>query len=759
MIKMQRKLLAIIVPGVVLAGATIAVFLVTDNSSKESTMANPEGNRQGRRPNRLIHEKSPYLLQHAYNPVDWYPWGEEAFERARRENKPIFLSIGYSTCHWCHVMEREVFENEEIAALMNKWFVNIKVDREERPDIDQVYMAALQAMTGSGGWPMSLFLTPDLKPFYGGTYFPPTARYGRPGFPEVLRRVREVWETQHDKVLESADELVSFLDQRATEGAEQGALSDSVLALAYQRFVSAFDPSWGGFGGAPKFPRPVTFNFLLRYHRGDDKALEMTELTLRKMAQGGMYDHIGGGFHRYSVDGQWRVPHFEKMLYDQAQLVVSYLETYQLTGDPFFARIARETLDYVLRDMTGPRGAFFSAEDADSPDPDNPKEQTEGGFYLWRKSEIMELLGSDAGAVFCYRYGVRDGGNALSDPQGEFTGRNILYAAHTITETASQFGKSAQEIEKILAQGKEKLFEVRSRRPRPPRDDKVLTSWNGLMISALAKAYKVLGEERYLQAAERAARFLTEQLVEPKTGRLLRRYRDGEARFPGHLDDYAFTVQGLLDLYEASLSVHWLEKAIAFTEQQVDLFWDSNGGGFFDSSGEDPSVLVRMKNEYDGAEPAGNSIAALNLLRLARMVDREEWYEKAEQGISAFAGRIADNPTAAPQMLVAYDFLRSAAVQVIIAGDPADKETHVMLHEVYRRFLPRQVLLFADGGDEQERLGRYLPFIKTISMMDGRPTAYVCQNYACDLPTTDLEVLGRLLDKKMAVKPAAVQSL
>ncbi|MBI4546912.1 MAG: thioredoxin domain-containing protein [Ignavibacteriae bacterium] len=703
---------------------------------------------EGKKPNRLIHEKSPYLLQHAFNPVDWYPWGPEAFQKARMEDKPIFLSVGYSTCYWCHVMEREVFEDPEIAKLMNEKLVSIKVDREERPDVDRVYMTAVQAMTGSGGWPMSVFLTPDLKPFYGATYIPPRAQYGRPGFVDVVNRISEIWKTDRSKVFESSQQITEYLKQAGGTGAS-ATVTDSVLHLAYNRYAQGYDAVHGGFGGAPKFPRPVSLNFLLRYYSrtGREQALQMSLHTLREMANGGMYDHIGGGFHRYSVDGEWRVPHFEKMLYDQAQLVTSYLEAYQITKDERFAEIARDVLAYVLRNLTDKQGGFYSAEDAESAlDPSKPEEKEEGTFYIWSKSEIDHLLGKDA-ELFNYYYGVQDAGNALNDPMNVFSGKNILYVAHPIEDVAVKFLKTPAEIKNLLKQSTQKLFFEREKRPRPHLDDKIITAWNGLMISAFAKAYQVLDDPAYLQAAQRANTFIISKLYDTKSKKLLRRYRDGEARFDGNLQDYTFLVMGLLDLYEASFEIQWLEHAIALTKKQIEIFWDPIDGGFFDTPGNDPSILVRMKEDYDGAEPTGNSIAAVNLLRLSQMTDNNDWRRMAEKTITAFGSRLKQIPDALSQMLVAVDWHLSTPKEIIVAGKKDSPDTKALLREVHSRFIPNKVLLLADGGDAQKKLTSYLSFIEGMIMLDEKATAYICENYACQLPTSDRSVVAKLLSK------------
>ncbi|PYJ90630.1 MAG: thioredoxin domain-containing protein, partial [Verrucomicrobia bacterium] len=524
--------------------------------------------------NRLAHEKSPYLLQHAHNPVDWYPWGEEAFAKAHRENKPIFLSVGYSTCHWCHVMAHESFENEEVAAIMNREFVNIKVDREERPDVDRVYMTFVQATTGGGGWPMSVWLTPDLKPFVGGTYFPPQDRYGQPGFKKVLERIATAWKENHDNIVEQGGKIVAALQESQSAAPTQGEIDAATLEAAYRQIDRSYDPKEGGFGNAPKFPRPVTLNFLTRSYARDPKsesgkhALEMALFTLRKMAAGGMHDHIGGGFHRYSVDRYWHVPHFEKMLYDQAQLAVAYLDAFQITRDTQYEAIARDTLDYVARDMTSKEGGFFSAEDADSPvvagigDPGHGK-TAEGAFYIWTKKEIDAALG-DAAEIFDFHYGVQAHGNAPegSDPHDEFRGKNILIERHTIAETAEHFRKTKEEIAKALAQGREKLFAIRAQRPRPHLDDKIIAAWNGLMISAYSRAAQALDDPPYLEIATRAAKFLQANLYDSSRKILYRNYREGRSDIGGFADDYAFVIQALLDLYEASFDIEWLKFAM-----------------------------------------------------------------------------------------------------------------------------------------------------------------------------------------------------
>jgi uncharacterized protein YyaL (SSP411 family) len=700
-----------------------------------------------RKPNRLIHEKSPYLLQHAYNLVDWYPWGEEAFARARDRNVPVFLSIGYSTCHWCHVMERESFENDSIAAILNRNFVCIKVDREERPDLDRVYMTALQAMGQNGGWPMSMFLTPERRPFYGGTYFPPESRYGRAGFPDVLGRIRTIWETERPKVDESARGITTFLEDVASAGGGGDVPGAEVIEATFHQISSTYDPVHGGFGAGPKFPRPVVFNFLLRYYArtGGDAPLAMVTHSLLRMASGGMYDQIGGGFHRYAVDAEWRVPHFEKMLYDQAQLVQAYLDASLCSPDPLFPTVARETLDYVLRDMTDAEGGFYSAEDADSPRPELPEESGEGAFYVWTRKEIDDALAGDA-PLFNEYFGVEEGGNAPFDPQHEFTGRNILYRCSSLDAAAHMFGISREETLSRLTGAKAKLFDLRAKRPRPLRDDKILTSWNGLMIGACARGARVLGGERYLVAATRAAEFVTGKMW--GNGTLLRRYRQGESRIDAHLDDYAFLVSGLLDLFETSGDGRWLERAALLTEEQILIFHDSRGKGFFDTSGRDSTVLVRMKEQYDGAEPAGNSVAALNLLRLSRMTDRPEWESMAAETLANFGGTLRAQPGVLPLMAAGVDFLLTPPRQVVIAGAADDPRAAAMRGILSGRYLPTTVTIPLDSGARGDAARALNPFLRNLSLIDGNPAAYVCRRFVCDLPLLSAESLALLLDEK-----------
>ena len=697
--------------------------------------------------NRLTHEKSPYLLQHAHNPVDWYPWGPEAFEKSRAENKPIFLSVGYSTCHWCHVMERESFDDESIAAILNRDYIAIKVDREERPDVDRIYMTFVQATTGGGGWPMSVWLTPDLEPFFGGTYFPPENRWGHPGFGSILTQIAEAWRADRDKISGSARDVVAQLRRQASVEPASGALAmpdAAMLDSGFFAFRRSFDPQLGGFGGAPKFPRPAVFNFLLRYHARtrNPEALEMALLTLREMAKGGIDDQLGGGFHRYSVDERWFVPHFEKMLYDQAQLAISYIEAFQLSGDSRYAETARRIFDYVLRDMCDPAGGFYSAEDADSAiDPAEPKVKGEGAFYIWEAEEIRGLVEAPLAEWFCYRYGVADSGNVSGDPHGEFTGRNILYQAATVEETAEQFGRSADEVRAGLEKAGASLLGARSRRVRPHLDDKILSSWNGLMISAFARGGAALREPRYAEAARRAAEFILDNLYHSESGILLRRYRQGEAAIPGFLDDYALFSQALLDLYETQFDLRHLQAAIRLTDKQIELFEDRGRGAFFSSAEGDRSLVMRLKEDYDGAEPSGNSVAVHNLLRLAQLSNRMEYRDAAAKTLSAFYSRLTAVPAAAPEMLAACEFLLGDTRQIVLVGEPGTVDFAPLVGVLHTRFLPNRVVLRVDSPEARSFFAAGIP---SIAFMQ-QPGAYVCRNYTCQLPVSEAEPFRELI--------------
>ncbi|NTW48416.1 MAG: thioredoxin domain-containing protein [Chlorobiales bacterium] len=702
--------------------------------------------------NRLANEKSPYLIQHAHNPVDWFAWGEDAFEKARKENKPIFLSIGYSTCHWCHVMERESFENEEVAKVLNDYFVAIKVDREERPDLDRVYMTYVQATTGNGGWPMSVWLTSDLKPFLGGTYYPPEDRYGRPGFKTLLVRIAESWKNDKEKIMSvangTADQLRAFLQASAKEA--KVPLDTAVFEKCLHQIAHIYDPDWGGFGAAPKFPRPAILNFLFNQHyrTKDTLPLDMALFTLRKMAEGGIHDLLsvegkgGGGFARYSTDPYWHVPHFEKMLYDNAQLALSYLDAYQLSTDRFYADIARDIFNYVLCDMTDKHGGFYSAEDADSlPSPEST-EKTEGGFYVWTTQEIDSALGREHAEIFSYIYDLKPGGNAAYDPHGEFAGKNILTVRATLHDAAKKFGKSELEVETILRKSTETLFDIRLKRPRPHCDDKVLTSWNGLMISAFAKGYMALRDERYLNAAKRAADFILEKMYKPDTGRLLRRYRDGEAAIDAKVDDYAFFVQALIDLYEASFEPKYLTTAIRLTEKQNELFYDRENGAYFSAAEDDATVIFRIKEDHDGAEPSPNSVTALNLLRLSQMTDRQDFREFAEKTMAFFSRQLSEMPEHMPQMLVALDYYFKKPKQIILAGPLGTAQMADLRRAIYERYLPNKVVLHASDD-----VAAYMPFLKELIGSTEKPTAFICIDYACQLPTSEAEKVKALLEQ------------
>ena len=704
------------------------------------------------------------MLQHAHNPVDWYPWGQEAFEKAAKEDKPIFLSIGYSTCHWCHVMEEESFSNLEIAGILNKYFVPIKVDREERPDLDNIYMNAVTALTGSGGWPLNVFLSPDLKPFYGGTYFPAEDKWGRPGLRSVLRSIAQNWQNQKEKILNSARELTGFLEkQLEVKVSAADSLDEAILKKAYEYFYSSFDSEYGGFSQAPKFPSGYQLSFLLRYWKRtkDNKALEMVEKTLTEIAKGGIHDHIGGGFHRYSTDQKWFLPHFEKMLYDQAILSRAYLEAYQATGKQEYAQSAREIFEYVLRDMARPEGGFYSAEDADSPDSYNPKEKSaqggsakqfggkEGAFYAWSEKEISNILSKTEAGIFNYYFGVLAPGNVLSDPFGDFQGKNILYIARSLEETARNFGQTPAETEKIISDSQAKLFTARSQRPRPHLDDKILVDWNGLMISALAFGSRVLNEPRYCIAAEKSAQFILKNLLR-KDARLWHRFRDGEAAIEAMLDDYAFFIHGLIDLYEATFNPVYLKEARKLTRNMLQLFWDDKDGGFFFVRADTQNLIFRRKELYDGALPSGNSIAALDLIRLGRLLMDRELEARAETIFKTFSGQISQLPNACAQALIALDFAFGPAKEIVLAAEADAPETKQMLNSIYRRFIPNKIVAFHPAqAKEAKEIISLIPFLESQLPLEGKATVYVCTDYACKFPVTTVENLEKLLDAKI----------
>jgi uncharacterized protein YyaL (SSP411 family) len=705
--------------------------------------------------NRLSHERSPYLLQHAHNPVEWFAWGDEAFAKAATESKPIFLSIGYSTCHWCHVMEHESFENDSVAAVLNEHFVSIKVDREERPDVDRVYMTFVQATTGSGGWPMSVWLTPDLKPFYGGTYFPPTSRWGRPGFVDILQEIARVWTADRDKVLHSAEAMTTQLRQVERTVATTSVPGGEALVRAVTQFWEAFDWRHSGFGEAPKFPRPSELLFLLReYARaGNTDARDMVLKTLRAMALGGMRDHIGGGFHRYSVDPAWRVPHFEKMLYDQAQLVLTYVEAAQASGDRFYLEVAQDTLQYVMRQMTDEAGGFFSAEDADSVPPEQAADprarKSEGAFYLWRADEVDALLGEDA-AVVKSRFGIEPQGNAPQDPQQEFTGKNLLYIAQSVDDLARRTGRPADEIAGVLTAARLRLFAAQLDRPRPHLDDKVLTSWNGLMIAAFSRTARTLpgladdalaGAAPYLRAAQRAAAFVRDRLWLADTGTLLRRFRAGHAEIDGYAEDYAYLIFGLLELFQADGDPGWLEWAVTLQRRQDELFWDEADGGWFSTTGRDRSVLLRMKEDYDGAEPTASSVSVLNLLTLSHLIDNPQWTQRIDRTLKLFGARLEQIGRAVPMMAAALSTSLAGMQQVVLAGDDAARQN--LARVVARRYLPFAITI-AIRDEHRDRLAAMMPFLAAMKPSSGG-AAYVCREFTCQAPVSDAGALEGLL--------------
>lgn len=680
--------------------------------------------------NRLAGETSPYLLQHAHNPVDWHPWGAEALEKARAEEKPIFLSIGYSACHWCHVMERESFENAETAALMNDLFVNIKVDREERPDLDAIYMEAVQALTGQGGWPMSVFLLPTGEPFYGGAYYPPEPRYGMPAFRQVLRSIDEAWRNRREQVAGQAQQLTSALQRSGMIGAQFGTnsdLGDDILADAIQRMRQYFDEEEGGFGSQPKFPQPMTLDFALaQYARtGDLDALFMAEHTLEKMAEGGIYDQLGGGFHRYSVDASWLVPHFEKMLYDNAQLLRTYLHAWQITGRPLFRRVVEETIDYVLREMTSPEGGFYSTQDADS-------EGHEGKFFVWTPQEIETLLDPQSAAIPAAHYGVTQGGN--------FEGKTILSVVRSVADVAESLGMTTVAVEAALAQARATLFAARARRIKPARDEKVLAEWNGLMIHALAECGVALGRADALAAATRAADFVLTSMSQPD-GRLFRTWRDGHAHLNAYLEDYAAMLRACLALYETTFDKRWLAQSSRLAQILLTEFYDAANGAFFQTGAQHESLVARRKDFIDNAVPSGNALAAESLLRLSVLVGNDRYRREATRVCLAVKEAMAQQPTGFGRMLGVLSALLTPSREVVIVGDPADPATQALLGEVRSRFLPFTALAAIAPGDSTLSL----PLLEGRTLVDGNPAAYVCENYACRLPVTTPQALGALL--------------
>ena len=679
--------------------------------------------------NQLIHEKSPYLLQHAHNPVEWYTWSEKAFEKAKKEDKPIFLSIGYSTCHWCHVMERESFENPRIAKLLNAAFINIKVDREERPDIDSLYMSVAQMMTGSGGWPLTIIMRPDKTPFFAATYIPPETRFGRMGMDELVPEIQRLWKEDRQRLDTISKNIHESLKASAT-GSHGTELGEGVLEMAYDRLHERFDEEYGGFGFRPKFPSPHNLLFLLRYWKrtknGD--ALRMVENTLQAMRLGGIFDHVGFGFHRYSTDPKWLLPHFEKMLYDQAMLIMAYAEAYQVTKKEEYAQTVREVITYVLCDMTSPQGGFYSAEDADS-------EGEEGKFYVWSEQEIRNTLSKKEADAFLSTYNFESQGNFVDEATGKRSGANIPHLKQPISDKL---------LVKMLEHARKKLFAAREDRIHPHKDDKILTDWNGLMIAALAKASRILGEPKYGNAAKQAITFIFEELYD--NGRLLHRYREGEAAIPAFLDDYAFLIWGLLELYDTTLEPEYLEKAITLNEVLLTHFWDEQNGGFFFTANDAEGLLVRKKEAYDGAIPSGNSVAMLNLLRLSRITAKTDLEVKAAKTGQAFSGEVLGAPAGFTLMISAVDFAVGQGHEIVIVGNPNAQDTQAMIQAINDQFLPNKVILLIPIDKRAKTLTELAPFTKDYRAINTQATSYICTNYVCQSPTTDVKQMLKLLN-------------
>uniref|UniRef100_A0A6Q2YDY2 Spermatogenesis-associated protein 20-like TRX domain-containing protein n=1 Tax=Esox lucius TaxID=8010 RepID=A0A6Q2YDY2_ESOLU len=725
-----------------------------------------------RPPNRLGLEKSSYLLQHAHNPVDWYPWGQEAFDKAKQEDKPIFLSVGYSTCHWCHVMERESFEDEEIGKILSDNFVCIKVDREERPDVDKVYMTFVQATSGGGGWPMSVWLTPDLRPFLGGTYFPPRDSGRRPGLKTVLARIMEQWVDNRDGLESSGERVLEALKKGTSIATNPGETPPPAPDVAYRCFAQlahSYEEEYGGFRDSPKFPSPVNLMFLMSFwsvNRSSSEgaeALQMTLHTLRMMALGGIHDHVGQGFHRYSTDSSWHVPHFEKMLYDQAQLAVAYVTAYQVSGEQVFSDVAQDILLYVSRDLSDKSGGFYSAEDADSLPALGGTEKREGAFCVWTWLEIRELLpavvdGATGGAteadIFMHHYGVKEQGNVdpEQDPHGELQGQNVLIVRYSVELTAARFALTVEKVSKLLASARAKMAEVRKSRPAPHLDTKMLASWNGLMLSGFARVGSVLDDKALLERAVHAARFLKEHLWDAERQIILHScYRgdemeveQGVSPIAGFLDDYAFVICGLLDLYEATLETDWLRWAEELQERQDHLLWDAEGGGYYCSNPADPTILLRLKQDQDGAEPSPNSVSSLNLLRLSHYTGRKDWSQRSQQLLAAFSDRLTRVPIALPEMVRGSMANHYTPKQVVICGERDAPDTSVLLATVNSLFLPHKVLMLANGETEGYLYQR-LPVLSSLTRLEGRATAYVCEDFTCALPVADPQELRTLL--------------
>ena len=677
--------------------------------------------------NRLSLETSPYLLQHADNPVDWYPWGDEAFEKAKRENKPILLSIGYSACHWCHVMEHESFENEKIASLMNELFVNIKVDREERPDLDEIYMNAVQMLTGRGGWPMTMFLTPDRKPFYGGTYFPPEDRQGMPGFPRVLAGVSQAYRERPEDVEKSVSQILAALQRMCESQETSKSFAASIISEAAEKVALAYDRDNGGLGQAPKFPNAGVYELFLRHYCSskNEKFLEMVVQTLTKMAQGGIYDQLGGGFHRYSVDAKWLVPHFEKMLYDNAQLLRIYAHAYTITRDPLFKSVVDQTVSYLLREMLHPRGGFYSTQDADS-------EGEEGKFFVWTAEEISDLIGEADGEIFCRMYDVGEPGN--------FEGKSILHVILTVAQASKFFRREPAEIAALVDRAKARLFAAREKRIKPFRDEKIITAWNGLMLSGLAAAITVSGNAAAMDAAKRTVDFLSTRMF--RDGFLLHTSKDGQAKLFGYLDDYAFLAVGLLDLYEALFDRAYFDRAVELAEIMLREFWDERNGGFFFTGKSQEQLISRAKPIFDASIPSGNAMATQLLLRLHHLTGKQDYRTKAEKVLRSYYDAMESQPFGFAHMLCAMDSLLKGVMEVVIVGNPGDDGVKEMIGEINSTYLPNKVLQLVNPDTP---LGKVSPLLQGKTQVDGRPTAYVCQNFTCSAPVTSARELKGLL--------------
>ncbi|MDQ5987478.1 MAG: hypothetical protein CSYNP_03223 [Syntrophus sp. SKADARSKE-3] len=693
------------------------------------------------KPNRLIHEKSPYLLQHAHNPVDWFPWGDEAFEKGEMEDKPIFLSIGYSTCHWCHVMAHESFEDPEAARLLNDTFICVKVDREERPDIDKIYMTACQMLTGSGGWPLTIFMTPDREPFYAATYIPKESRHGVMGLMDLIPRIRSLWEKKRSDIIRAADELTAAIMKNTATPHGKGALSSRLPDQAYRVLAASYDTDFGGFGSPPKFPIHHQLLFLLRYGAGmnEEKATAMAIKTLTAMRSGGIYDHLGYGFHRYSTDRHWLIPHFEKMLYDQALLAMAYLEACAATGDMAFETTAREIFTYVLRDMTDGEGGFYSAEDADS-------EGVEGRFYVWTEKDIRAILSADEAEAMIRVFAVEQEGNYQDEATQKRTGNNILHIKAPLEVTASGLGLSQDALQEKIKAASRNLFLAREKRIHPHKDDKILTDWNGLMIAALARGAQVLGDRTYLERAEAAVDFIWKNLRD-NGGRLLHRFRDGETAGPAHLDDYAFFIWGLLECYGASFNPTYLERAISMQQQQDAHFTDGEEGGYFFTPDDGERLIARQKEGYDGAIPSGNAVSLLNLIRLGRLTGDQAWEARANSLGAAFAGAITRMPSGFTMFMTALLWLYHHSVEIVIAGEPASPDTQKMLDIIRHVYLPHKTVILRPPAAVASAITDLAPFTRDMTMKDGKATAYVCSERTCLAPTNDLAVLTELLKR------------